>query len=331
LQEWSDLIVAAQAEGALSLVSWVGRGYQATVDAFQQLFPGIAVDWLPESNASVWLERARREHSRGAVSFDVALAQPDLALRTGLPLGMWADLRSLLFHPDVLGAPWRDGFDARFLDDPGSYCFNWEYQVIHAYAVNTDLVDPSEISSVADLLDPRWTGKIMSYDPRSGMGLQSAASVSRAWGDETVRRLLLDQRPARATSAAQLAEAVIDGRYPIGMGVRPKALQPFRDEGVRVPVRLLDLPDADFVATTSLLHFANAPHPAAARLFANWVLTHKAQTILAGQARTNSARADVQVFEPHSVASAATYYEPDRQSNHAHTARVEQLVRSYLS
>ena len=236
-------------------------------------------------------------------------------------------------RPDVLDdGAWRDDLSARFLDAEGSLCFGWEYQVVHAYAVNTGLVREGEIRTVQALLDPTWRGRILSSDPRVGTALLSAASVARRAGADVLRRLLVDQRPALSREAGRsVTEPLVRGRYPVALGVRPKALQEFRDQGLGHKVRFLDLPDADFAATLGLLHFDRAPHPAAAALFANWALTAEGQRLLASSLPTNSARSDVPGFEPDGIGTQGTsYYEPDREANFAHTAATERLVRGLL-
>ena len=114
---------------------------------------------------------------------------------------------------------WRDDLTARFLDAEGSLCFGWEYQVVHAYAVNTGLVREGEIGTVHDLLDPTWRGRILSSDPRVGTALLSAASVARRAGADVLRRLLVDQRPALSREAGRsVAEPLVRGRYPVALG-----------------------------------------------------------------------------------------------------------------
>jgi iron(III) transport system substrate-binding protein len=229
-------------------------------------------------------------------------------------------------------AVWRDGLDARFLDAGGAVCFAWSYQVFHAYAVNTDLVPETAIRSVQDLLDPRWRGKILSMDPRLGTGLLSAAGVARRWGTGTVRQLLVDQRPVIVNAGPDdVAGPLARGRFPIALGVRPKALDPLRARGVGRQVRYLDLPDADFVAASPLLHFDRALHPAAAKLFANWILTQEAQAVLAGSLPTNSARRDVAPGSPDETGAGGAYYEPDREANFTHTVETQRLVRGLLA
>jgi iron(III) transport system substrate-binding protein len=336
-KEWEAVIAAATMEGRLSLLTWGmtwgGSGYPAVIERFEQAFPGIKVDHLAESSASVWLSRVRQERRAGTYSFDLALVQPDAALTGGRSEGMWAPIRPLLMRPDVLDdGAWRDGLDARFLDTAGDLCLSWEYQVIHAYAVNTDLVPEGEIRGVRDLLEPKWRGKVISSDPRIGLGLLSAAGVAKQWGTDVVRRLLVDQRPTvDRVGGRQIAEALARGRFPVALGVRPKALAALGDERLAGKVRFLDLPDADYAATTPVLYFDRAPHPAAAQLFANWILTQEGQTLLTSSLPTNSARTDVAAFAPDGIGIAgAPYFEPDKEANHSHTADTQRFIARLL-
>jgi len=226
---------------------------------------------------------------------------------------------------------WREGLNARFLDAGAALCFDWEYQVFHAYAVNTDLVNPGEIRSVRDLLDPKWRGRILTSDPRIGTGLWSAASVVKSRGQAVLTELLVDQSPVVSVGGRDLAEGLVSGRYPVALGLRPKSLAAFREKGLADHVAFLDLPDADFVPSTALLYLDRAPHPTAAKLFANWILSQEGQTILTRDTPTNSARSDVAAFEPDGIGTAgATYFDPDREANYAHTAATQRFVNGLL-
>jgi iron(III) transport system substrate-binding protein len=331
-REWEELIADATREGSLSVITWGGRAYQGAIEQFERRFPGIVVEQVAESFPGVWLERVRQGRRAGSQRFDLAFVQPDAALTQGVRDGLWAAIRPLLFRPDVIDdAIWRDGFDGRFLDSQGALCFDWEYQVFHAYAVNLDLVGAGEIQTVLDLLNPKWKGRILTSDPRIGTGLWSATSVVRSKGHAVLEELLVDQRPVVSVGGRDLAEALVSRRFPVALGLRPKSLAPFREQGLADRVAYLDLPDADFVPSTGLLYLDRAPHPAAAKLFANWILTQEGQTILTRDTPTNSARRDVPAFEPDGVGSAGTtYFEPDRDANYAHTAATQRFVNGLL-
>ncbi|HEU5317943.1 MAG TPA: substrate-binding domain-containing protein [Chloroflexota bacterium] len=331
-REWEELVAAARQEGRVSLITWGDRAYLGAIERFEAAFPGVTVERLAESSASVWLEAVRRARRTGAQSFDLAFVQPDAALTEGVRDGLWAPIRPLLFHPDVVAEEvWRDGLANRFLDVRGELCFDWECQVFRAYAVNTDLVTPGQIRSVTDLLDPKWRGKIVTSEPELGAGLMSAANVLRSHGEGVLKRLLVDQRPVMISAARERVEALIRGRFAFAFALRPKALAEFREAGAARNVALLDLPDADFVPSTALLYLDRAPHPAAARLFANWILTREGQTVLAEHAPTNSARLDVPPFEPDGIATpGAAYFDPDRESSYAHLAATRRTVMEVL-
>jgi iron(III) transport system substrate-binding protein len=332
---WGEVAAAAEREGALSLLTLVNRGWAAVIERFQEEFPGVVVHRTAESSAATWSGVVRRAAAAGGGSFDLAFVQPRPALAEERAGGPWAPLRPLLLRPDVLDdGAWRGGLGARFLDPGAAVCFDWEHQVHHAYLVKTDLVGAEEISSVGDLLDPKWRGKVLSSDPRTGNALLSAAAASSWWGDEVLRRLLVDQRPAFISGSgwdSSLATAFVRGPYPIAQGLRPKPLADARAQGLAQHLRYLDLPDADFVPSTALLSLDQAPHPAAARLFANWILTREGQTVLTSSLPTNSARTDVPPFEPDGIGGAGNaYFEPDTDASEAHVEQTATRVRSLL-
>jgi len=101
---WEEVLAAARLEGRLSLISVVGRGYQAAIDAFQQTFPGFEVEHLAESTSSIWLEQAR---ANGPRRFDLALVSPEAALSEDL---LWVGPEVARRNSVVRPAHWRGAF-----------------------------------------------------------------------------------------------------------------------------------------------------------------------------------------------------------------------------
>lgn len=331
-QDWDALIREAKRESTLFVIVSGQRAYRRVVNEFQTAFPGIDVQLYTENTADGWLERVRADRRASRYTFDLAFVQPEPAITQGQKDGFWTPVRPLLIRADVKDdAAWRDGFASRFLDTRGQFCFAWEYQVQHAYAVDSRVVKEGEITNVRDLLDPKWRGKIITSDPKIGSGLFSASNVAKQHGNDAVKGLLVDQQPKVAASGAELTDAIVSGAYPIAQGVRVRTLQAARGRGEAGHVKFLDLPDADSVSGTGLLAFNNTPHPAATRLFLNWVLMREGQTLMAQNLLTNSARRDVEVYEKDGTGQPGKpYYEPDREANYAHTAATQQYVRGLL-
>lgn len=329
-QDWDALVREAKREGTLFILVRGQAGYRRVTTEFQTAFPGIDVQVYTEPSASTWLERVRSERRAGRYLYDLGFLQPEPAITEGQKDGFWAPLRPLIFRADVTDdAGWRGGFASRFLDTRGQFCFAWEHQVQHAYAVDSRVVKDGEITSARDLLDPKWRGKVITSDPRAGGALFSASNGAKQHGNDVVKRLLVDQQPKVAATFTELTEGIVSGAYQIAQGVRARTLQAARGRGEAGHVKFLDLPDADSVSGTGLLAFNNTPHPAAARLFLNWVLTREGQTLMAQNLLTNSARTDVEVYEKDGVGQPGKpYYEPDREVNYAPATL--QFVRGLL-
>jgi hypothetical protein len=87
-RDWRELVAAAQQEGQLGLLTWVGRGYRRTVEEFERRFPGIRIAHVEESSAEAWLGRVQRERRAGTYAFDLGFLHTDRALQAGAPEGM---------------------------------------------------------------------------------------------------------------------------------------------------------------------------------------------------------------------------------------------------
>jgi len=162
--------------------------------------------------------------------------------------------------------------------------------------VDRDAVTEAQFKSLRDLLDPRWQGKIVIQDPRGGgAGSYALAGFLLQYGEDFVRWLLSRQNPVVMDNKRQMAEWVIRKRYPIAVGMGTDTLPQFRKEGLAKNIK--PVPGDDITGDAVML-INRAPHPHAAKVYVNWLLSRKTQARLAEVAQLNSRRADVKPGNP---------------------------------
>lgn len=296
--EWQKVIDAAQKEGKVTLyVSAISPpAIKAVTDTFKSKY-GIAIEWVQGTGPSN-MEKIKNEQAAKAYTADLYFF--------GASIG-WAakEAKALVPMPDLPAAReqgvWRTN---PYAFDPKDKMFVVTIDEAppggQASFVNTKLVPPEkEPKSWQDLLDPQWKGKILMTDPSvAGPGSDIFTHFRRA-GVLTTEYFekLAKQNPAFTRDYRGHIEAVGRGEYLIGIGGAFGIFAaPLVDAGT--PVKPVFLKEGIQVAYMVFTMVANTPHPNAARLFVNWVLTKEGQTVWNQAAQGVSVRTDVPNFAP---------------------------------
>ncbi len=144
-------------------------------------------------------------------------------------------------------------------------------------AYNTKLVPPDQVpDSYGDLLDPKWKGKLCI----EATDIEWFASVVKAMGEEkglAYFRKLAAQKPEMRQSHILVAELVAAGEIPIVLTAYNNNVETLKKKGA--PVEWKPLPPT-FGRTTSIGLHKRAPHPHAALLFADFLLSDEGQGII---------------------------------------------------
>lgn len=306
--QWSDLEAAARKEGTVSIMTTVGTSFRNWAQAAQTAMPGIAIDLEQQPNSEQIANKILAERAASVYNFDLIISAAVSALPRLKPVGAVDNLRALLFRPDVLdNKAWHGGFNT-WADNEKSYGFPLSESLVMP-AINTDLVHPGELKDARSLLDPKWKGKIILGDIRSGAERVLMTSIRLRDGDDAVRRLLVDQKPTFVLDIRQVAEGLVRGTYAIGHGMAPPNLREFIDAGLAGNVKFVDIPDVTFITYTFSLWAANRPpHPNAQKLFANWMLSKAGMQLLSSNLSLNVRRTDVPLVDPNSVARPGQHY-----------------------
>ena len=149
--------------------------------------------------------------------------------------------------------------------------------VFFVMAYNTHLVKPGEVpNSYEDLLQPKWTGRI---------GIEATdvvwlAAVVKAMGEEQGLKFfkkLAGMKPSMRTSHILMAELVAAGEIPLVLTAYNNNVETLKQKGA--PIEWKPLPPA-FGRASAVGLAKNAPHPHAALLFAEFVLSKEGQEII---------------------------------------------------
>jgi iron(III) transport system substrate-binding protein len=271
--QWNALIDAAKAEGQLLMSGPPTPEVRTDVPAaFKRRF-GIDVEYLGGRTTEL-MPKLKAERLAGQYSLDVMIAGAQSLYTDAYPEKMLDPIPPVLIHPEVTdpskwiqGRPW-------FMDPEGQYILRLANYVTSGVVVNREFVNPAEIKSHRDLLDPRYRDKISVWDPiRPGSGWNSANYFLHKLGEDYVKGLYQDQQPGVSADGRQLSDWMARGRYPISTGLGAEDIQRLQKDGFSVEV-LTDLPDAAGYVSSGfgmVVLVNRAPHPNAAKLFINWI------------------------------------------------------------
>jgi iron(III) transport system substrate-binding protein len=304
--EWEQTVAAARKEGKVAINTFTGQGYARVLKLFAQAYPDIKVDHTNLEPVD-FSPRVINERKAGVYTWDVATMPTTTALQVLKPAGVFDPVRPAIIAPDVRNdANWRGGFEAGFLDRDKKLAYAFTLVRAPGVFVNTDRLKDGELKSFKDLLDPKWKGKIAISDPRVIGSTFWPLTIARLkLGDAIMKQLLIDQEPVLSRDRNQLTEFMVRGRYPIAIGLNVLALQDFQGHGVGKNIKTHLLPELDYQASGSVVWLINhAPHPNAAKVLINWLLTKGAQTAWAKELQTNSRFVGVEPGELQTVVPA---------------------------
>lgn len=297
---WLQVEQAARKEGRLVIYDatyFAGDKGRAIARAFKDRY-GVSVEVLVMGGSSATIERLRTEKRAGQAVADLvntgSVSGPNLISLGFIKKGVDKELPVLrdksAFNLDPVYSP--DGEE-----------FTIDYLLLTA-AVNKNLVKPGEIQSFKDLLDPKWKGKMVMRDPRLGSGPAMLFVVTMRLMnilDDEYFTALGKQNPTLSGAGEQeVVQMVARGEFPVAYNSPVSSSYiPLIKEGA--PLRILN-PKEGTVGMPGVSQMTNdAPHPNAAKLFLNWILSAEGQTVFHKAQGTQPIRKDVPDFTPSNV------------------------------
>jgi len=274
-KEWTAVIEAAKKEGKVVVAGSPDPVMRnEIIPKFTARF-GIPVEFVAGRSSQI-VSRVETERAAGIFSIDVFLAGPDTSANELFNDKMIDPLRPHLVMPEVVdGSKWKTG-KVWFIDPQEQFIVRAFSSVATLLFINTDQVKPDELRSMKDLLNPKWRGKISTEDPTTtGAGANKAARFLVQLGEEFVKNLYIDQKIVRTRERRQMTDWLARGTQPICLDCREDDVRPLLKDGFKV-LEIFDINGAAPTINGSpwMLSLANkAPHPKAAQVFANWILS----------------------------------------------------------
>lgn len=265
------------AAAADKLVVYSGRAerlIKPVLDAFQAR-TGIQVDLLSSGTTEI-VNRLQAEGSRSPA--DLLITNDAGSLERARELGLLLPHGSQVAESSI-AAPFRAP-DASWVGLSGRF---W------TLVYNKKLVKPGEVSSIFDLADPRWKGKVAI--PNAGSEyLQAGVSVIKAAkGDEPTQRFLQGLKTNAGSlvfgKSSQIVEAVAKGQAAMGV-VNHYYLFRYLDEHPDAPIALQML-DQQEGGLGAIMNVAGAgilkhsAHQAAARQLIEFLASPDGQKLFA--------------------------------------------------
>ena len=295
-EEWDRVLQAAKKEGKVAIIGPIGPDRRdALTIAFEKKY-GIGIEYHADSGAGI-LPRLSAERKADRYLWDVVVTGTTTGLENLIPARVLDPLEANLILPEVKDLKlWRNGA-LEFLD-PGRQLLVMTPFQRGTLFVNPTLANPKEFKSYKDLLDPKWKGKIIADDPRKSGPGQATFTFFFLHPELGVKfiRAIAGQGLTLLRDYAQEVDMLGQGRYAVGLGFSDSLAEQRAKQGV--PVEIVDirqLKEGSDISPASggLSIFNRAPHPNAAKIYINWLLSKEGQTINARATGYISNRLDV--------------------------------------
>ncbi|HUQ28947.1 MAG TPA: extracellular solute-binding protein [Usitatibacter sp.] len=274
------MVAAAEKEGKVVWYASVDvKVAEALAKAFKEKYPKIEVE-VERSGSERIFQRVNQEHQSGIKNADIVNSSDASHFL------FWKQQKWLAAHTP----PDAKKFDAKYRDPDGMYHTVRASLSVAGY--NTNLVKDNEApKSYADMLDPKWKGKMAKSHPGySGTALTGTYAITKVLGWDYLDKLS-KQGVQQLQSTTATPKAIASGERAVMIDGNEYNM--FMEMDAKSPVKIIyPAEGTPFVNSPSGI-FADAPHPNAARVFENFLFTAPAQQLLVNIGGQRSMHPDV--------------------------------------
>jgi iron(III) transport system substrate-binding protein len=275
-----ELVEAAKKEGKVVFYTAMDVEVAAKLGtAFEAKYPGISAQ-VERSGAERIFQRVEQEYSANIHAVD-AIDSSDVS-----HLLYWKREGLLAQYQPEDVARWPAGAH----DADGYYAANRATLSVVGY--NTKLVKPEEApKSYADLLDPKWKGKIVKAHPGySGNIMTATFELSHALGWDYLKKLG-QQQIMQVQSSTEPPKKLALGERPLMFDGNEYNALLVKRRGA--PVEIVYPSEGTPLVSGSAGVMKDAPHPNAGRLFISYLFSREGQQLLIDMGELRSFHPDI--------------------------------------
>jgi iron(III) transport system substrate-binding protein len=282
--DWQKTVQAAKQEAQILIYAAMGPYHPQIFTEFQKDYPEIKATVI-HGNSSRISPRLLAERRAGKYLADVYLGGPT-SLYSFYQNKLFDPLSPLLVLPEVVDTSLWWESKHLYIDPERRHIFVNEGSVSgFTITYNSQLAKAAEFKSYWDMLAPKWKGKIVSLDARDpGFGASELRYVyyHPELGGEFIRRLFGEMDVTLSREHQQAMDWIGIGKFALCAFCRDGSATKAKAQGLPVDyINHNDLKEMPRLrGSASAITLVNrAPHQNAAKVFINWFLSRRGQTV----------------------------------------------------
>lgn len=291
--EWEKDLIEAKKEGRIVVYNTaLGTIRNAAAPAFKNRF-GISVEDITGRGGEI-SNKILTERRAGLHIADVYIGGAGTMVLELKPAGVLDPLEPALVLPEVLDSRAWYRENLMWVDPQKKNVLAFLAYPSRIFAINTRLVKPDEIKSYRDFINPKWKGKIIMNDPTTaGSGSMAFHVLGFHILDLDFFREMALLEPIITRDQRLQVEWLAQGKYAIAYAPQTSIVTEFKRVGASVDY-IVPREGTYLSPGSGNIGLVNrAPHPRAARIFINWLLSREGVGIFSRSYGTQGARTDV--------------------------------------
>lgn len=296
-QRWDETVAAAKKEGSVRVAITGGPEIRNSIKApFEKRF-GIEAEFT-SGNGAQQAGKIAAERRAGLYTTDIYCLGNSTSVTMLKPQGWLTKIDPVLILPEVSDPKfWRAG-KIPYLDRD-HMMIGFVSASSRRVLINTELIKKEQMGSYFDLLKPEWRGKIVMDDASiPGPGNAWMELMHRVFNGDHVKlrdylKQLLKQEPVIIRDRRAEVEWVARGKYPICLGFHLEIGAAMKAAGAPIDIPVMKEGALVHSASGTVGLSNRPPHPNAAIVFINWLLSQEGQIAFLKGYGNPSARLDV--------------------------------------